>query len=78
MKIAVTKINVLKMKIFINGKQKSIVDDITVRSLLEQLGMGQQRVALEINREIVPRSLHAEHTFHEGDQVEIIQAIGGG
>ena len=66
------------MKIFINGEQQSIADGATVQHLLEQLGIEQQRLALEINQEIVPRSLHAKHTIQEGDRVEIIQAIGGG
>lgn len=66
------------MKIFINGEQKNIADSVTAQHLLEQLGMSQQRVALEINREVVPRSLHAKHKFQDGDRVEIIQAIGGG
>jgi sulfur carrier protein len=37
-----------------------------------------KRVAVEINRDIVPRSRHATHRLCEGDRVEIVQAIGGG
>jgi sulfur carrier protein len=51
---------------------------LSVLSLLQQAGYGERRVAVEVNREIVARSRHASHALAEGDQVEIIQAIGGG
>ena len=38
----------------------------------------QRKVAVEVNREIVPRSLHAQRTVRDGDRVEIVHAIGGG
>jgi len=46
--------------------------------LLDQTGFGQRRVAIEINREIVPRSAHAQRVLREGDRVEIVHALGGG
>ena len=50
----------------------------SVAALLDESGYGVRRVAVEVNREIVPRSLHAQHALREGDRVEIVQAIGGG
>ena len=66
------------MKICLNGEQRELPSPQTVLSLLQATGFGERRVAVEVNREIVARSRHAEHLLAEGDQVEIIHAIGGG
>lgn len=66
------------MKIFLNGNPHECGAATTVTLLLEGTGHGDRRVAVEVNCEIVPRSRHAEHKLHEGDRVEIVQAIGGG
>lgn len=66
------------MKIFLNGEPHECPAATTVTRLLEGTGHGERRVAVEVNREIVPRSGHAQHELHEGDRVEIVQAIGGG
>jgi len=50
----------------------------TVAQMLDLLGYGARRVAVELNRSVVPKSLHATQALAEGDRVEIIQAIGGG
>ncbi len=65
------------MQLTVNGK-KTIVEDIaTVSELIEHLGMAG-RIAVEINREIVPRSRFDTHRLKEDDIVEIVHAIGGG
>jgi len=51
---------------------------VTVAALLAELGMAGKRVAVEVNREIVPRSRHAEHHLNDNDRVEVVVAIGGG
>jgi sulfur carrier protein len=66
------------MQIFLNGQAHECAATTTVASLLASTGHGERRVAVEVNRAIVPRSRHAEHILHEGDRVEIVQAIGGG
>lgn len=66
------------VKITVNGKQTQVVDGLTADILLEQLGLVGQRLALEINREILPRSAFAQRVLQEDDQVEIIHAVGGG
>ncbi|WIG57233.1 MAG: Sulfur carrier protein ThiS [Rhodanobacteraceae bacterium] len=66
------------MKIFLNGEPHECGPATTVAGLLEGTGYGDRRVAVEVNREIIPRSRHAQHSLHEGDRVEIVQAIGGG
>jgi sulfur carrier protein len=66
------------MQIYLNGQPHECTSTATVAALLTDAGYAGRRVAVEVNREIVPRSLHAQHTLHEGDRVEIVQAIGGG
>ena len=66
------------MRIVLNGEERHVDGCPTVAELLLQAGYGDRRVAVEINREVVPRSLHATRPLAEGDVVEIIQAIGGG
>lgn len=66
------------MQITLNGSAHQCADPITVSQLLEQAGYADRRVAVEVNQEIVPRSQHDSHALAAGDQVEIVQAIGGG
>ena len=66
------------MQIVLNGQPRDYPDPLTVSALLLTAGYGERRVAVEVNREIVAKSRHASHVLAEGDQVEIIQAIGGG
>ncbi|MDE2271297.1 MAG: sulfur carrier protein ThiS [Xanthomonadaceae bacterium] len=66
------------MQIYLNGLAHECAAASTVASLLAETGHGERRVAVEVNREIVPRSRHLEHVLHEGDRVEIVHAIGGG
>jgi sulfur carrier protein len=65
------------MKIVINGQEQTVAP-ITLAVLIEQLGMKQDRVAIELNRNIVPRSQWAETNLAEGDQLEIVHFVGGG
>jgi sulfur carrier protein len=66
------------MEVFVNGLARQVHAPLTIASLLEAEGQGGRRVAVEVNREIVPRSRHAEHLLADGDHIEFIQAIGGG
>lgn len=66
------------MNVFVNGQLRECAANTTVASLLDATGHGHKRVAVEVNREIVPRSQHPQHALQEGDRVEIVQAIGGG
>jgi sulfur carrier protein len=66
------------MQITLNGELRECLPATTVAALLAQTGHGERRVAVEVNREIVPRSRHGQHLLEDGDQVEIVQAIGGG
>ncbi|MBS7458353.1 sulfur carrier protein ThiS [Coralloluteibacterium stylophorae] len=66
------------MQILLNGDPIALPDDATVDRLLQQAGLAGRRVAVEVNREIVPRGRHAGHRLADGDRVEIVNAIGGG
>ena len=66
------------MQIVLNGEQTQLPDNLSAAGLIEHLKLTGQRVALEINQEIVPRSQYAEVTIQVDDKVEIVHAIGGG
>ncbi|NOR43089.1 MAG: sulfur carrier protein ThiS [Gammaproteobacteria bacterium] len=64
--------------IILNGESKKISSDTTIEQLLLGLGLENKRLAVEVNQDIIPRSHFVSHTLTELDQVEIVQAIGGG
>lgn len=65
------------MQLILNGESRSFNIN-TVSDLLQELGYVGKRIAVELNGEIVPKSLHAETILKEGDQLEIVVAVGGG
>lgn len=66
------------MIISLNGEQKTIEANLTLAQLIEQLGLTDKRLAVEINREIIPKSAHSTHLLNDNDAIEIVRAIGGG
>jgi len=66
------------ISIRINGEAVSLPPLLTVAALLELRGLTGKRVAVERNGEIVPKSRHGETALAEGDQIEIVVAVGGG
>jgi len=64
--------------IVVNGEPRSVAAGSSVRDLLEQLGLAGRRVAVAINRDVVPRSTHGQARLAPGDRVEILEAVGGG
>lgn len=66
------------MKLQINGEARDFPDSLSLESLLEELGMKADRVAVELNREIVSRPQWARTSLHDGDQLEIVHFVGGG
>src|SRR5437868_5446554 len=66
------------MKLIINGAEQVFSNVTTLSSLVEQLGMKPDRVAIELNRDIVPRNRWNETTLSDGDRLEIVQFVGGG
>ncbi len=66
------------IKVIVNGAAHRFEAPVDVRSLLQKLEMGGKKVAVERNGEIVPKSLHVETLVEDGDQLEIVVAVGGG
>ncbi len=66
------------MNLTVNGKAHECPPDTTVSVLLEQLALAGRRVAVERNGDIVPRSQHLDTLLLEGDEIEIVVAVGGG
>ncbi|MEE1865648.1 MULTISPECIES: sulfur carrier protein ThiS [Pseudomonas] len=66
------------MRIQLNGEPFELPDGENVEALLTRLDLVGRRVAVELNLDIVPRSQHAATALREGDQVEVVHAIGGG
>lgn len=66
------------MQVVVNGNEREVPDDLTVRALCEHLGLSAGPVAVEVNREIVPRAEHATRRVAAGDAIEIVHFVGGG
>src|SRR6266478_5692492 len=66
------------MKLIINGEEQSLDNVSSVSSLLQQLGLKADRVAIELNREIAARALWDSTQLKDGDRLEIVQFVGGG
>ena len=66
------------MNLFLNGEATQAPDGATIGELLSQLAMPEKGVAVECNREIVPKSLYGTTRLAEGDRIEIVQFVGGG
>lgn len=66
------------MRVEVNGERHEVEPGTTVLGLLRRLGIGGGPVAVERNREIVPRALHQTTSLRDGDQLEVVQFVGGG
>jgi thiamine biosynthesis protein ThiS len=66
------------MFIHLNGQKKEVPEGLSVRTLLEHLCIKPERVAVEINEEIVRKAAYGEVPVREGDRVELVQFMGGG
>ncbi|MCA9040026.1 MAG: sulfur carrier protein ThiS [Planctomycetaceae bacterium] len=66
------------MRVTINGEERQIDDGLSLAQLIEQLKMNPKFIAVERNRELVPRAVHADCTLEENDQLEIVTLVGGG
>ena len=67
-----------RMKLTINNKASEYLEELTVRQLLEQLGLSGKYIAVERNREIVSYTKFDETLLRDGDSLEIVTLVGGG
>ena len=66
------------MQIVVNGGQIEVADRCTIAGLLEKLAISLERVAVEVNLDIVPKAQYDDHLLTAGDKIEIVQFVGGG
>jgi sulfur carrier protein len=66
------------MNIQVNGEDQEIAAGSTVANLLDELGVTQPHVAVEVNLEVVPRAEHKKAILNDGDRVEVVTLVGGG
>ncbi len=66
------------MELTINGEAKTVPENLSVRALIEHLGLVEGPVAVEKNREVVPRAEHETTSLSPGDVLEIVHFVGGG
>ena len=66
------------MEILVNSKKISLPDDSNIEDLIVHLGYQNQRIAIEINESIIPKSNYSSFLLKDLDKVEVINAVGGG
>jgi sulfur carrier protein len=62
----------------VNGESRAVPPGCTVAGLVDSLALDHRRVAVAINRDVIPRSSFHAHVLTPGDRVEILEAVGGG
>lgn len=67
-----------KLAIAVNGEQLRVPAGHSVADLVASRGLKPSLVAVEINKDIVPRATHADRVLVAGDRVEIVTLVGGG
>lgn len=67
-----------QISITVNGEVRQVAQDTTVAELIAELGLADRRVAVERNRQVVPRAEHATASLSAGDRLEIVTFVGGG
>jgi thiamine biosynthesis protein ThiS len=67
-----------EVQLTVNGKGEQLPAPLTVAGLLKHLNVPIRYVAVEVNRELIPRAVHEQHLLHNGDHVEVVTLVGGG
>ena len=66
------------MQIIVNGEKLDFPNSLNIEELIDYLGFQNQRIALEVNETIIPKSNHRTYILSNNDKVEVINAVGGG
>lgn len=66
------------VQVSINGKSAQVQQPATLTDLLQQLDLNPRQVAVEVNRQLIPRGQHGDYTLNDGDELEIVTLAGGG
>jgi sulfur carrier protein len=64
--------------LLVNGDPRAVPSNCTVADLIDALGIQARRIAIAVNRDVIPRSAFATHQLAPDDRVEILEAVGGG
>lgn len=67
-----------EIQVMVNGQPRAIAAGATVKDLIAALGLAGKPVAVERNREVVPKAQHGETALAAGDQLEVVTFVGGG
>jgi sulfur carrier protein len=62
----------------VNGEPKNVPEGLTLAQLVRELGLEKNPIAVELNRQVVPRDRHGETRLAPGDRLEIVTLVGGG
>jgi sulfur carrier protein len=68
----------VEASVLVNGEPRGVPIDCTVEGLLTLLDLGERRVAVAVNRDVVPKSAYESMQLTGGDKIEILEAVGGG
>lgn len=66
------------MTVTVNGQARTVVEGLTLAQFVKELGLERNPIAVELNREVVPRDRHGETRLADGDRLEIVTLVGGG
>ena len=66
------------MRIMLSGEERHVEPGMTLRALIEHVGLANAACAAEVNESLVPRARHVETTLEEGDRIELVTLVGGG
>lgn len=67
-----------EVRIRVNGEERRVPAGTRIPELLSQLGVSTPRVAVERNREILPKAKYESTSLEEGDELEVVEFVGGG
>ena len=66
------------MKIYLNGEEKDVPEDLRLTGLVELFDLPDKRIAIELNRDVVRRTEWDQRAVSAGDRVEVVHFVGGG
>ena len=73
-----TAVSDAKLRLLVNGEPRDVPAGCTVEQLIQSLELRRGRIAVAVNRDVIPRSRFSAHALAAGDRVEILEAVGGG
>src|SRR5262245_29814733 len=66
------------IEIVLNGERSTLPQSLSIEQLIARIGLDPRKIAVELNREVVPKARHSEQRVQAGDAVEIVTLVGGG